>query len=372
MKILQVISGLGTGGAEKFVVELSNELSENHNVTLCSFKAVDDGMQFSKLLHARIPLIALAKKKGLDPGMYRKLYRLIKTQKPDVIHFHLDATLKYILPFVLVFSKVGFIYTLHSDVNAEKRKIFRQLSYIKALVRKVKLVCIAANIRREFQAAFPSFQFELVENGIAPFAATAKADEVRREIEQLKPDAQTQVLLSVGRLDANKNQALLIEAIQELKGSRVICLIIGKDSSHDKAYQHQLDALKGYSVKLLGSKDNIADYMACCDAFVISSFNEGMPISVLEAMCSGLPVIATPAGGLRSMVRDGVNGFVAEDFSRSAFVKALRSYMNLEQGKRENIAAENRKAFLENYTIGVCAARYVSLYKIGYVNICAE
>ncbi len=363
MKILQVISGLGNGGAEKFVVELSNELSENHDVTLCSFKAVDETMQFPKRLHARIPLIALGKKKGLDPGMYRKLFRLIKTEKPDVIHFHLDATLKYILPFVLVFSKIRFIYTLHSDVNADKKKIFRQLRLVKGLVCKVKLVCIAANIRDEFQAEFPFFQFELAENGIAPFATTAKADEVRREIEHLKPAPQTQVLLSVGRLDANKNQVLLVEAMHELEGSGVICLIIGKGSSHDSACQNYLDSLKSSPVILLGAKDNVADYMACCNAFVLTSLNEGLPISVLEAMSYGLPVIATPAGGLRSLVKDEVNGFVAEDFSRPAFVKALRSYMSLEQGKRENIAVENRKAFLENYTIGVCAARYVSLYK---------
>ncbi len=362
MKILQVISGLGTGGAEKFVVELSNELSINHSVTLCSFKPVSAEMQFPKYLQACVPLISLEKKKGLDAGMYRKLYRLIKAEKPDVIHFHLDATLKYILPFVFLFSKIRFIHTLHSDVNTEKRKIFRQLSYIKALVRKVKLVCIAANIRDEFQKEFPSFRFELAENGIAPLSTTTKAEEVCREIGQLKPTPQAQVLLSVGRLDANKNHALLMEAMNELKASDIICLIIGKDSSHDKAYKYQLDSLRSPHVFMLGAKDNIADYMACCDAFVLTSFNEGMPISVLEAMSCGLPVIATPAGGLRSLVRDEVNGFVADDFSKPAFVKALHSYMNLEQAKKENIAAENRKAFLEKYSIGVCAARYLSLY----------
>lgn len=362
MKILQMISGLGTGGAEKFVVELSNELSENHRVTLCSFKTVDDTMPFPRLLHARIPLIALGKKKGFDPGMYRKLYRLIRTEQPDVIHFHLDATLKYVLPFVFLFSKVKFIHTLHSDVNAEKRKIFRQLRFVKRLLRKVKLVCIAANIRNEFQKEFPSFQFELAENGIAPLSTTAKAEDVRREIEHLKPSAQTQVLLSVGRLDANKNQALLIEAMHELKAFGVICLIIGKDSSHDKVYQHHLDSLKDSSVVLLGAKDNIADYMAYCDAFVLTSFHEGMPISVLEAMSCGLPVIATPAGGLKSMVRDEVNGFIAEDFTKTAFVKVLRSYIDLDQSQKQRIAAENKKAFSEKYSISVCAARYLSLY----------
>lgn len=362
MKILQVISGLGNGGAEKFVVELSNELSGNHNVTLCSFKTVDDTMQFPKLLHARIPLIALEKKRGLDPGIYRKLYRLIKREKPDVIHFHLDATLKYILPFMLVFSNIRFIHTLHSDVNAEKRKIFRQLGYIKGLVRKVKLVCIAANIRYEFQKEFPSFQFELAENGIAPLSTTAKADEVRREIEQLKPNTETQVLLSVGRLDANKNQALLMEAMNELKTSDVICLILGEDPSPDQAYQHHLNSLRKAHVFMLGAKDNIADYMACCDAFVLTSLNEGMPISVLEAMSCGLPVIATPAGGLKSLVTNGVNGFIAEDFTKAAFVKALHAYLSLEQNKKDGVVQENRNTFTEKYSIGVCADRYLSLY----------
>lgn len=362
MKILQVISGLGNGGAEKFVVELSNELSRNHSVSLCSFKPIREGMQFPKRLQAEVPLISLEKKKGMDLSIYRKLYRLIKKEKPDVIHFHLDATLKYLLPFVILFSKIRFIYTLHSDVNAEKRKVFRQLSYIKGLTQKLKLVCIAANIRDDFKKEFPGFQFELVENGIAPLGVTAKVGEVCKEIEQLKPTIQTLVLLSVARLDLNKNQGLLMEAIKELKNPDVICLIIGEDPSRDQAYQRKLNSLKGDNVFLLGTKHNVADYLVASDAFVLSSLNEGMPISVLEAMSYGLPVIATPAGGLTGMIKDNVNGFIAEDFSKPAFVKALQSYMNLEKHQKENIAAENRKVFSEKYSIGVCAAAYLTLY----------
>jgi glycosyltransferase involved in cell wall biosynthesis len=362
LKILQVISSLGNGGAEKFVVELSNKLSCDHEIVLCSFKAIEDTMQFPKLLSPACKVISLNKKKGFDAGVYSKLYRLIKVEKPQVIHFHLDATIKYILPFVLFFPHIQFVHTLHSDLNEEKRKNFRHFFRFRFIVDKIKLVCIAPNILGDFEKEFPRFKFYSIENGINRLKATSKINGVKAEIETLKAHGQAKVLISVGRLDGNKNQKLLMEVLNELKDEHVITLVIGSDPSEGQAYLNKLLAIKTKSVFFLGAKANVADYMAHADAFIMTSLNEGLPVSALEAFSMRLPVVTTPAGGLKSLVEDEVNGFVAGDMSKEEVKKAVQRFLESDQEHIQKMRASNEKKFLSHYTMDVCAANYLRLY----------
>jgi glycosyltransferase involved in cell wall biosynthesis len=362
MKILQVISGLGNGGAEKFVVELSNALSKNHTVMLCSFKAVDGHFHFPELLNTSVTLTTFGKTKGFDASVYSSLSRLIRKEKPDVVHFHLDATLKYVMPLMAFFFRIKFIYTIHSDLNVNKKKIFSQLSRISFVSKRVTWVCIAPAIRMEFEKAFPSLKFQMVENGIAELKCTSLAEEVKMEVAGMKLTGTTTVLISVAKLNGNKNQALLMEAMKQLNDRNVILLLVGHDSSSDQHYLKKLTAMSSGNVFFLGLKSNVADYLTCSDAFVITSLNEGLPISALEAFSFGLPVITTPAGGLKDLVEHGKNGFVTKDFSKEALLSSLKEYLDLKDGQKEKIGQENRRKFLAHYTMKACAGNYESLY----------
>lgn len=363
MKIIQVISSLGNGGAEKMVVELSNVLvANNHRVVLCSFKDVEPGMAFPKLLSSDAGLVSFGKKPGFDAGLYGKLFRLIRREKPEVIHFHLDATLKYILPLIPFFPKVKFVHTIHSNLNAEKKRIFSRLRPLGFLVKKVSLVCISPLIQKEFESSLPFFRYTTVENGIVDIHATKQIASVKQETEALKTNVQTQVLLAVGRLDENKNQELMIRALHTIVEANVVLLILGKDVSEDQFYLKKLKALKHANMHFAGPKTNVADYLLCADAFVMSSLNEGMPISVLEAFAAGLPVLTSPAGGISDLVRDGENGFIAGDFSVAEMASVLQRFLDLDGDQKKAISKRNREAFLSQYTIGACAKNYMKIY----------
>jgi glycosyltransferase involved in cell wall biosynthesis len=362
LKILQVISSLGNGGAEKFVVELSNKLSGDHDVVLCSFRAIEDTMQFPKLLSPACKVISLNKKKGFDARVYLKLYRLIKSEKPQVIHFHLDATIKYLLPFVLLFPQIQFVHTLHSNINNEKRKVFRQWMRLKLVVNKIKLVCIAPNILHDFENEFPGFKFYHIDNGINTLAVTEKINDVKAEIETLETNHQTKILVCVGKLDENKNQELLMEVLDDLKDENIIALLIGSDPSESQAYLKKLLAIKPENAFLLGAKANVADYLAHADAFVMTSLNEGLPLSALEAFSMGLPILSTPAGGLKSLVENGVNGFMAKDTSREEMKKIVRQFLESGQEQIQRIEVSNKKKFMSLYTMDACVRKYLLLY----------
>ena len=98
MKIVQVISSLANGGAEKFVVELSNELSLSNQVLLISIKDIEDWMYPPQYLSKRVNLLTLGKKKGFDLNVLSKLYKLLRSQEPNVVHIHLNMSMYYFLP----------------------------------------------------------------------------------------------------------------------------------------------------------------------------------------------------------------------------------------------------------------------------------
>lgn len=345
------------------VVELSNELCERgYEVVLCSFKEVTGDMTFPRELRPQVKLVSFDKKPGIQPGVYLNLVQLIRREKPGVIHFHLDATLKYLLPLIPLFPRITFVHTIHSDLNPEKLKIFTQLKRVKFLLRRVKLVCISKDIHAAFSQRFPEFLYLMVENGIADLKTTDGFNDVKRKLDGLRQPGDRLVLVAVGRLDENKNQELMIRAFLASHCENAVLLILGKDPSPGQVYFKKLEALVNEQVLLLGAKNNVADYLRCADAFVMTSLNEGLPISALEAFAAGVPVLTTPAGGMVTLVTDGEQGIVAADFSAQSMTSAFSRFFQLNHNQQKAIGERNRELFLSRYTIAHCASAYQAIY----------
>jgi glycosyltransferase involved in cell wall biosynthesis len=149
-------------------------------------------------------------------------------------------------------------------------------------------------------------------------------ESVRRELE-VPLDAE--VLIFVGRLDRQKDPLLLLEAVSDTlaRHPKVHLLVVGDGvmrTAVEAAAQRM--PLAGH-VSLLGARapSAIARLLRACDLFVLSSAYEGMPIAVLEALASGVPVVSTNVGEVRLVVRDGVSGMLSRDRSAAAFAAAV-------------------------------------------------
>ncbi len=121
MKILQLIPSLSDGGAERFVVDLSNELTKRGNkVMLCCFFSLNDSASFFiKDLLSEIEVVSLNKKKGFDNSVFWKLRRVIRKFEPEVVHTHV-RTLNYLLPLLFdPFRKFEVVHTVHNDAWKE-------------------------------------------------------------------------------------------------------------------------------------------------------------------------------------------------------------------------------------------------------------
>jgi glycosyltransferase involved in cell wall biosynthesis len=205
-------------------------------------------------------------------------------------------------------------------------------------------------------------KFYLVENGIKELSLSEELPKVCNEIQGFSNNFNKKVLISVGRLDENKNQKMLIDVFNKPNFNNAILVIIGEDPSPDKSYLNNLKNECNKNVFILGPKSNIADYLYYSDAVCLASFNEGLPIFALEALSLGKPIISTPAGGMVDIVHNEINGYLSLDFSSENYAVALNSFFAANFIENENIKKANREKYLENYTIQRCSEKYLNLY----------
>lgn len=138
------------------------------------------------------------------------------------------------------------------------------------------------------------------------------------------------ILLSVGEVNKNKNHRVVIEALGKLKRKDIYYVICGRGPLRD-AYVSLAEQLNiGKQVILTGYRTDVADFYKAADVFVFPSFREGLPVSVMEAMASGLPIIATSIRGSSDIVKEAINGKLLKPDDVDGFANVIEAFRNEE------------------------------------------
>lgn len=355
---------MGNGGAQKLTAELCNEIVKEHEVCLCPFRAVESWMHFPKMLDKRVLVESLNKREtGFDASVFPKLHSLISDFSPDVVHIQATPVMKYLLPFVFLFSDVKFVYTIHTKRNSSNSILFSK-GLLRGVRQRIKSVCISQNIFNDFSLSFPKSSFHLVENGLKEMIISNHMPKVTDVVAAFKKDNETQVAISVGDVFKSvKNYKMLIESFSKLKNENIISIVIGSLDNIDPVIKQYIDNEEDKNVFFVGAHFNIADFMKCSNLMLLSSLKEGMPLVALEAMNMGLPIVSTPAGGMVDIVKQGINGFITTDFTSGSFVSAIKQYLALTDVQKMRISENNNAEFREKYSIANCAHKYTEIYK---------
>lgn len=192
------------------------------------------------------------------------------------------------------------------------------------------------------------------------FKMTKKEKKELRESLGLKED--DFVLIFPARLDKNKNQGFLINAMEELvkEHSNIHLLLPGKDELN--GYYQNMTKEKNLenNIHFLGFRTDIPQLMKISDVAVSSSLREGLPVNVLEAFACGLPVVALNCRGMSDLIEDGVNGYVtySSDEKSSGFVGNIMKIYNNIIEKYFSINKEK----VEKYSIGNIIGKIKSIY----------
>ncbi len=357
---MHIIPSLTLGGAEKFAVDLCNELSLDNDVFLCVIDKIDNTMILKKQINTKVTVISLNKPKGYSISTVFNLYKLVKKLKPDIIHTHLRALVySSLYIFLLKFPVVHTIHNLaHKETGTKRQKLYKIFFHY----FNVTPVSISQKVLESTEKVYGSKYSELIYNGVKALKKTNLYPSVKEEVDSYKKNNNTKILLNVGRLSKQKNQLMLIDVIKELNKIDIdfVLLFIGS-LKNEKEYADLClkNAENIFNIFFLEEKSNIGDYMYCADAFCLSSLYEGLPLVVLEAMSAGVPILSTPAGGVPDVIEDGVNGYLSDTFIKSAYKEVLIKFNSL--GFKNNEI--NIRKYEKNYSMQICMEHYYHLYR---------
>lgn len=342
INLLQLISGLGQGGAEQLIFDLSKEYKKNNNINNYIVSISDDITMLSQFKNNDLNIKVLFHKKTIKDFIYtiKELILFIKQNNISIIHAHMFHSLVIASLLKIKFPNIKIVFTPH---NYNIGSILREcIVWLLKPYRDVD-VLFADDMKRWFHKN----RYEIIPNGI-------KTDEFT--IQSKKNDIFT--FIAVGNIKKAKNYLYLIHCINNLKNKFNFQLYIigdGKDKALLESEIKKL-SLEKY-VFLKGFQENVATLLSQAHCLVMPSLWEGMPLVILEAAASNIPVIVTPVGAIPSIVNQH-NGYIVElkDFC----VTMQYVYDNY----NESIAKSNilHSIVLEHYSIEKISAKYQSLY----------
>lgn len=358
MRILQINFTLSAGGGERFVVDMCNELAKkaSDEVYLLTVNAnTPKSQHYLPTLSPEVKYKNVGAPKVLSLKSIMGVYKAIKEIKPDIVHIHCSPILVY-LP-ALFYKKTKYIQTLHS--LASKAISFQWLRTFQGwLFRKhVQPITISNTCQESYKEYYKQDNAICITNGRAALKTTANLENVMQEISKYKQGKDIPVFIHIARYSPPKNQTLLFNTFNKLHndGKTFLLVVIGA-GFENSPYMHFNET---NHIKILGVKQNVGDYLACADYFVLSSTYEGLPLSLLEAMSMGCIPISTPAGGVVDVIKDGKNGIMSTTFEETDFYNAVaRVFENDFSINRADII----KDYKESYTMDVCVNNYYKVY----------
>lgn len=356
MKIIQIMPEFGLAGAETMCENLSYELVKaGHKVIVVSMysfhSAITDRME-----KRGIDIRYLGKKHGLDVSMVAKFYRIFKEEKPDVVHTH-RYVMRYTVPASVMAKVPRMVHTVHNVAEKECGKIDQLINRFFYKYCKVIPVALTEYIRNTISQVYslPITEIPIIFNGINIEKCIAKDDySVHKPMK----------ILHIGRFAEAKNHIELIKGFNLFKSeypdSQLILIGDGELKEQVKELIQELHISD--SVNLLGLQPEVNMFLNEADIFILPSLYEGMPMTLIEAMATGLPIITTPVGGIVDMLEDGSEAIFTGTDSESIADSIGMLVNNFELRRSLGQAALIRA---RQFSAKTMAEKYLALYSKG-------
>ncbi len=363
IRVVHIVPMLSPGGAERVAVHIVRGLNrQRFEPAVISFTG-RLGCDLDSLLEdAGVEVLYLGKQPGFDHRMYYRLPPVLKECRPDIVHTHLHV-LRYALPFLLLCTKSSLLHTVH---NLAEREIEPRLRWLQryALNHGVVPVAVAEEVAISLRRLYGIHRCQVIPNGI-PTDRYARPKIPCKEWRAREGFGENDALfVCVARFAPQKNHALLLRAFAQGPASEANAhlVLVGEGILREQLEMQTKNLGLASQIHFLGLRSDIPDVLNAMDVFVLSSDYEGNPLSVMEAMAAGLPIVSTAAGGVPDLCASGKEGFIVPPGDVQALSDAMTSLLgNRELRQTLGMAAARRAR--ENFDVSTMVQGYEGLYE---------
>lgn len=364
--ICQLVHTLNVGGAEVLAGNLARRLRDRYRFVFLCLDELGPGAD--QLRDEGFTVEVIGRRPGLDWRCPLRLAARWRHHNVELVQAHQYTPFFYALLARLRNRRPPVVFTEHGrhfpDFPRPKRKVANRL----LMEKRDRVVAVGRSVKQALidNEGIPGRKIEIILNGIdtdrfAPSPATR--EKVRAE---LGVGPRGYLVLMVARLDPIKDHLTAIRACTRaadvVPGLRLVLVGDGPERPAIEAFvrEHRLEGL----VELLGTRSDVARLLPAADTLLLTSVSEGIPLTVIEAMAAGLPVVSTDVGSVADVVSHGVTGLLAparddatlaDHLARLGRAPVLRVAMG-DQGRARAVAEFSEAAMAERYADLIDAA----------------
>ncbi|MGH7304780.1 MAG: TIGR03088 family PEP-CTERM/XrtA system glycosyltransferase [Candidatus Rokuibacteriota bacterium] len=359
MLVAHVVHCLEIGGLENGIVNLVNapRAGQSHAV-IC----MTHGGANRANIRPGVDVFELHKALGHDVRTFARLVGLLRRLRPTVVHTRNWAAFDGVLAARLA----GVPRVVHgehgrdiSDPDGRNRRRNRLRRLLGPLVNR--FTTVSDDLRRWLVAdvGIAAAKVLRVHNGVdTERFAPGDRTEIRAK---LGIRADQRVVGTVGRLDPVKDQAALIQAFSRIDDPDAVLVIAGDGACRDALHAQTAALRLGERVRFLGERRDVSRVLQAFDLFVLPSLAEGISNTILEAMATGLPVVATRVGGNPELVDDGVTGRLVPRQAPDILAEAVGEYLR-DPVRRQEHGGHARARAMDLFGLDPMRDAYAALY----------
>lgn len=366
VRILHVMDSLGNGGLENGVLNLIKHMNPGQfEHSICTVRA--QGVNMERLKNDRVRLLHLGNRAG-SHFQFLGLRRAIRESRPEIVHSRNWGGIEAVIAARLA----GSCAVIHSEHGFEagvsacepwRRVAFRRLAFELA----DRVLCVSRQLRdfHTRSTGFPVRRVKVIHNGVDSrrFCQDPAARvRVRRELTVGENEF---CIGCVGNLLPVKDHRTLLRSLKDLgdTGERWHVLIAGEGAERSKLESAAAGSQRrGLRISFLGTRSDVPALLNAFDVYVLPSLNEGICNSLLEAMATGLPVIATNIGGTPEVVQDGISGLLFPVGDVAGLAERLLE-LYARRSRRVKLGTAGRERVQKEFSIKSMVQNYEQLYR---------
>lgn len=347
MKIIFVLHSHGAGGAERHLVQLMQGLSTSG--IECVYAGPLDGWLGQQLLAAGFRCTQISFTGFFDLLSLWRLMRLIRSEKPEIVHGHLTRG-AYYSGLAAKFSGVVNIATAHST-NAGKW-----------FGRAKIIIAVSAAVNRFLvQCGYPAEKVRTVHHGVPDYSTLPRTS--KETLYKELAVREGPVLAMVARFMPAKGHDIALRALASIKQKKWTLILAGSlDTPYAKEMQTLAQELEiGDRIRFIGHRDDVHNIYGCADILLAPSRREALSLTLLEAAAFGLPIVATDVGGIREAVADGETGLLVDSENPRALADAISSLL-AHTDLRDRMSIAGRQRYERLFTLQSMTNNTIAVY----------